>query len=84
MGSLRHGILCGHGHHVHFALQAGQKKNDALSQFILQLVAQIPESVHVHALHCCRQELHTLHFLHIVEHISQGFSGRLSFQGLKL
>ena len=78
MGALVHRTLCCHGNHVHLAVLVGDQHHDALDQLLFQLVAQLPQTVHIHSGNFRCQQLHTLYFLHLIHHVAQRVFGRLA------
>ena len=61
LGSLRSG-----GHQVHLSVLDGGNDNHALAQLLLELIAQVSQTVHVNAVHPDCQELHAVYLLYLV------------------
>ena len=82
MGAFLQGDVSRHGHQVYLTLFCRGKHYNALSQLFLQLVAQIPQPVHIHISHTGRQKFHSFYFRHAIHHVAQRFLCRPALQGL--
>ena len=72
MGTLLDDIVGRHGHQADLAVLFGDEQDHAAAQFLLELVAQVPELVHVDVFDCSRQELDAVDRFDLVHDIAQG------------
>ena len=73
MSAFLHGSGSCHGQQAHLSSHGGSQNHHAFSQLLFQLIAQIPQAVHVHAIHCGSQNLHAFYFRHLIGNVSQRF-----------
>ena len=76
--------VCSGCHQVYLAVSHRSDDNNALAQLSFQLIAQITETIHVHAVNLRCQQLHALDLLYLSHNITQRFLCQLGFQGLVL
>ena len=70
--------LCGCGHQTHSAVHSRSQNHDSLAQLFLQLIAQLPKTVHIHIFKLGGQKLHAPDLLHLIHYISQSILGKLA------
>ena len=80
MSALLHDIVGRHGHDVDLAALFGDEKDNAAAQFLLELVAQVAETVHVDVFEGSGKELDALDLHNLVHDIAQR---ALRFLGLE-
>ena len=73
-----------HGHQVDLAALLGDEKDHAAAEFLLELVAQVAESVHVDILDGGSQELHALDLHYLVHDVAECVLRFLGLEGLVL
>ena len=76
-------VSCG-SHQADLAVCGAGQYDHALTQLFLQLIAQIPETVHIYALQLGCQYLDAVYVFHLIHHVAQGILRRFALQSLVL
>ena len=84
MSTLLLSSVSGGGHETYLAINGAGQYDHAFTQLFLQLIAQIPETVHIYALQLGCQYLDAVYVSHLIHHVAQGVLRRLALQSLVL
>ena len=80
MCALLHGTVCCHSKKAYFAAVFRCQKNNTVTKFSLQLIAQIHQFLHINIFDMYRQEGNTIHILHLIHDIAHGILRHLILQ----
>ena len=65
-------------HQVNLAVLYGRNHYNAFSKLFFQLIAKIPQAVHIHVFYLYGQELYAVNFLYLVHDIAKGIISQLA------
>ena len=78
MRALLLGSDCSRRHQPYLAVYGACQHDNAFAQLLLQLVTQIPQTVHIHAVYSGCQNLDAANLLYLIHHVAQSILRHLA------